>query len=115
MPGTRDAAFRFWSTLSTWMVTVEYGFEPVNAGKTLFRIRSSDGTVMIIALYVDDGLVAHKNDGAYAAFVKALATRFELSAESKEVTWYLGVRLQRDWEVGTLKLTQEQYVKDLLK
>eukprot|EP00961_Rhodomonas_salina_P184957 2497369-Rhodomonas_salina.1 len=67
---------------------------------------------MIIALYVDDGLVAHNNDGAYAAFVKALATRFELSAESKEVTWYLGVGLQRDWEAGTLKLMQEQYVKD---
>eukprot|EP00961_Rhodomonas_salina_P036133 485585-Rhodomonas_salina.1 len=50
--GTRDAAFRFWSTLSTWMV--ECGFEPVNADKTLFRLRSSDGTVMIIALYVDD-------------------------------------------------------------
>eukprot|EP00961_Rhodomonas_salina_P002841 38898-Rhodomonas_salina.1 len=91
---------------------VVYGFEPVNADKTLFQLRSSDGTVMIIALYVDDGLVAHSNDGAYTAFVKALATRFELSAESKEVTWYLGVGLQCNWEAGTLKLTQEQYVKD---
>eukprot|EP00961_Rhodomonas_salina_P043111 579629-Rhodomonas_salina.1 len=70
---------------------------------------------MIITLYVNDGLVAHNNNGAYEAFVKALATRFEQSTESKEVTWQLGVGLQRDWEAGTLKLTQEQYGKDLLK
>eukprot|EP00961_Rhodomonas_salina_P261101 3528580-Rhodomonas_salina.1 len=30
--GTRDSAFRFWQTWSTWMV--DYGFEPVNADKT---------------------------------------------------------------------------------
>eukprot|EP00961_Rhodomonas_salina_P154144 2076412-Rhodomonas_salina.1 len=44
---------------------------------------------MIIALYVDDGLVAHNSDAAYSTFIKALATRFELSADSTEVSWYL--------------------------
>eukprot|EP00961_Rhodomonas_salina_P117242 1578170-Rhodomonas_salina.1 len=111
--GTRDAAFRFWKTLSDWMI--EYGFEAVNADKTLFRIKKYDGTLMIIALYVDDGLTAHNNDAEYAKFILALSERFELSTESTEVSWYLGVGIQRDWAKGTISLTQQQYVNDLLK
>eukprot|EP00961_Rhodomonas_salina_P279934 3781534-Rhodomonas_salina.1 len=70
---------------------------------------------MIIALYVDDGLTAHNNDAEYAKFIKALSERFELSVESTEVTWYLGVGILRDWSKGTIKLTQHQYVNYLLK
>eukprot|EP00961_Rhodomonas_salina_P102477 1378562-Rhodomonas_salina.1 len=62
---------------------------------------------MIIALYVDDGLVAHNSGAAYSTFIKALATRFELSADSTEVSWYLGISIQRDWEKGTIKLSQK--------
>eukprot|EP00961_Rhodomonas_salina_P050859 682925-Rhodomonas_salina.1 len=65
---------------------VDYGFEPVNTDKTLFKLNRDDGTVMIMALYVDDGLVAHNSDLVYAEFIKALSERFELSAESEEVT-----------------------------
>eukprot|EP00961_Rhodomonas_salina_P034815 468843-Rhodomonas_salina.1 len=79
---------------------VDYGFEPVNADKTLFKLNRDDCTVMIVALYVDDGLVAHNSDVVYAEFVKALSERFELITESEEVrvTWYLGVGIQRDWK-----------------
>eukprot|EP00961_Rhodomonas_salina_P122235 1645941-Rhodomonas_salina.1 len=59
---------------------IDYGFQPVNADKTLFSLNRDDGTVMIIALYVDDGLTAHNNDTEYAKFIKALSERFELSA-----------------------------------
>jgi len=59
--------------------------------------------------------VAHNSDTGYEEFVQALAKCFELRAESKEVTWYLGVEIQHNWTDGTLKLTQEQYVIDLLK
>eukprot|EP00961_Rhodomonas_salina_P265514 3589292-Rhodomonas_salina.1 len=80
--GCRDSARKFWETLSTWME--QYCFESVNADKTLFRLKHNDGTVMIVALYVDDGLVAHNSDEQYAKFIKALSERFELSAESTE-------------------------------
>eukprot|EP00961_Rhodomonas_salina_P067311 903967-Rhodomonas_salina.2 len=110
--GCCDASQVFHKTFSTWLM--EYGFEALDADRTLFKLKTDDGTVMILALYVDDGLVSHNNDKAYAIFIKALSTRFELSAESTEVSWYLGVSIQRDWVKGTIKLSQEQYVKDLL-
>eukprot|EP00961_Rhodomonas_salina_P111385 1498693-Rhodomonas_salina.1 len=70
---------------------------------------------MIIALYVDDGLTVHNNKEEYTKFITALSARFELSADSTEVSWYLGVGVVLDWVAGTIKLTQEQYVTDLLK
>eukprot|EP00961_Rhodomonas_salina_P199469 2690437-Rhodomonas_salina.1 len=74
-----------------------------------------DGKVIIVALYVDDGLVAHNSDSEYQIFINVLSKRFELSADAAEVSWYLGVSITRDWEKGTLKLSQEQYINDLLK
>jgi len=52
---------------------LEYGFEAVNADKTLFRIKKDNGTLMIIALYIDDRLTAHNNDEEYAKFILALS------------------------------------------
>ena len=66
------------------------------------------------ALYVDDGLVSTTSDKEYALFIKALKQRFELSADDSEVTWYLGVSVKRDMAKGTLQLTQEQYITDML-
>mmetsp|Transcript_49639 Transcript_49639/g.101360 ORF Transcript_49639/g.101360 Transcript_49639/m.101360 type:complete len:638 (-) Transcript_49639:44-1957(-) len=109
--GLRDSAFRFHKTLSDWMC--DYGFTPLNADRTMFKLERNGATI-IVALYVDDGLCAHDSDVEYGLFIDALAKRFELSAEATEVSWYLGVAVERDWEKGTLKLTQQQYVKDLL-
>eukprot|EP00961_Rhodomonas_salina_P137926 1855426-Rhodomonas_salina.2 len=85
---------------------------------SLYGLRDSarDGKVIIVALYVNDGLVAHNCDTEYQKFINALSQRFELSADANEVSWYLGVLITCDWEQGTMKLSQEQYyVNDLLK
>eukprot|EP00961_Rhodomonas_salina_P294048 3934228-Rhodomonas_salina.1 len=93
---------------------MEYGFTALDADRTMFKLER-DGKVIIVALYVDDGLVAHNCDTGYQKFINALSQRFELSADANEVSWYLGVSITRDWERGTMKLSQEQYVNDLLK
>ena len=110
--GLRDSAARFHKTLSDWMVS--YGFIPLDPDCTMFKLELN-GSTIYVALYVDDGLVAHNSDAEYKLFINALSKRFELSMDAKEVSWYLGVSITRDWENGTLKLSQEQYVNDLLK
>eukprot|EP00961_Rhodomonas_salina_P273345 3693487-Rhodomonas_salina.1 len=87
----RDSAYRFHKTLSDWMI--EYGFTTVDADCMMFKLER-EGTVVIRALYVDD---------------------CPLSTDAAEVSWYLSVSITRDWEKGTLKLSQEQCIKDLLK
>eukprot|EP00961_Rhodomonas_salina_P008746 118907-Rhodomonas_salina.1 len=110
--GCSDSTRKFWETLSTWME--QYCFQAVNTDKTLLCLKHYDWTLMIIALYVNDGLIAHNSNEDYAKFIKALSERFELSAESTKVTWYLGVGVERNWGQGLIKLVQTQYVNDLL-
>ena len=110
--GLRDAAFRFHKTLADWMT--EYGFVPLDPDRTMFKLER-DGATIIVATYVDDGLCAHDSDSEYLKFIVALSERFELSAPTEEVSWYLGVSIQRDWINGTIKLSQKQYVCDLLE
>ena len=44
-----------------------------------------------------------------------MSKRFELSTDAKEVSWYLGVSVERNWKTRSLKICQSQYVNDLLK
>eukprot|EP00961_Rhodomonas_salina_P134328 1806754-Rhodomonas_salina.1 len=67
------------------------GFEPIDADRTLFKLKTGNGTIMIVALYVDDRLVAHNSNVDYAKFIEALSKCFKLSSNAKEVSWYLGV------------------------
>eukprot|EP00961_Rhodomonas_salina_P023445 314817-Rhodomonas_salina.1 len=62
---------------------IEYGFTALDADCTMFKLER-DGKVIILALYVDDGLVAHNSDSKYQTFIEALSKRFELSADAAE-------------------------------
>ena len=110
--GLRDAAYRFHKTLSDWLL--DYGCEALDADRTMFRYNGNNGT-MIISLYVDDGLVSTDSVEEYRRFITALQERFELSADDKEVSWYLGVQVKRDIEAGWLHLNQEQYIDKVLE
>lgn len=85
----------------------------MDADSTMFRMQGKDRT-MIVSLYVDNGLVTHDSDIKYARFIKALSTKFELSDDTAEVSWYLGVSVIRDYVKGTIKLSQKQYINNLL-
>ena len=60
-------------------------------------------------------MVSWHSDEEYQFFIQVLSTRFKLSTAANEVFWYLRVSVEHDWEKGTIKLSQEQYVNDLLK
>ena len=109
--GLRDSAARYHKVMDDWMLN--YGFEAIDNDHTMFKFKGEHGT-LTVALYVDDRLVASTSDKEYKLFIKALKTRFELSAEDTEVTWYLGVSVKRDTVKGTLQLSQEQYINDML-
>jgi hypothetical protein len=109
--GLKNSAYLFHKSLSTWML--DYGFKAIDSDETMFRYVGEHGT-LILALYVDDGLVACSSDKEYEIFIEALKERFELSTETKEVSWYLGVSVKRDLKNGTLHLSQEKYINDLL-
>eukprot|EP00961_Rhodomonas_salina_P024877 335118-Rhodomonas_salina.1 len=109
--GLKDAAFRYHCTFTEWLI--EYGCEPLDSDRTMFKYVGDHGS-LIISIYVDDGLVSTDSDEEYKIFINALQDRFELSADDSEVTWYLGVSVHSDRQKGYVHLNQEKYINDML-
>eukprot|EP00961_Rhodomonas_salina_P158191 2129584-Rhodomonas_salina.3 len=71
-------------------------------------------SVILLTLFVDDGLCATNDTEMYEQFVKDLGEQFELG-EAGLLNWYLGVSIKQDLQAGTTTLSQKQYVIDLLE
>jgi len=109
--GLRQAPACFHHLLEKWLL--KYGFTPIGADRVTFQYQKGKD-IIILSLYVDDGLAATNNDTLYAKFLEDLGNEFELSA-CGELTWYLGVKVTQNLVDGTTFIGQQQYVKQLLE
>lgn len=109
--GTKQASRLFAQALCEWLV--EYGFVKIDDDDTLFRL-DVGGEFIILSTYVDDGIACHSSQAIFDDFLSALSKRFEISSKG-ELNLFCGVTIDYDREAGTLKMGQEQYVKDTLR
>jgi hypothetical protein len=109
--GLRQAPALFAYTLRDWML--QYGFVPVGDDDTLYRYEK-DGEVLIVSMYVDDGLACSNSSARYEHFLNALQQRFTIS-NAGPLTEYLGMRIQRDRANGWIMLDQQKYCEELLQ
>ena len=89
------------------------GFEQSKAGPCTFRKVVDEVVVMIVGVYVDDLLVGGSEEDCeslLASLNKKLPTN-----DLGECTWYDTCGIERDVELGTIKLSQEAYVESLMK
>jgi hypothetical protein len=109
--GTRQGS-RIWyedmrDTLS------ELGYTRTEADHAVF-VRPSDGIPDIITLYVDDmGLISESLKRIIQD--KEALSRFYQMTDLGEMGWILGIRITRDREKGTLALSQEKFIKEILE
>eukprot|EP00961_Rhodomonas_salina_P270361 3652594-Rhodomonas_salina.1 len=68
-------------------------------------------SIILLLLYVNDGICATNDEKLYKQFLKDLSVEFELSDQGR-CEWYLGVRIQQDLANKRTPLTQTQYAKD---
>lgn len=68
---------------------------------------------MIVAVHVDDMAIFSSDDAAMARIKKELAGYFTITGLG-ELKQIVGMEVERDWERGTLKLSQSQYIKKIL-
>lgn len=68
----------------------------------------------MLLVYVDDLLMALNSGRMIQTVKKLLSSEFEMT-ELGEPTWLLGVKITRDKNRGTLRLSQRQYIVDVLK
>lgn len=101
---------RCWSKrFNTFLI--QAGFKVSEADSCLF-IRKKGDKKLIIALYVDDGLVMSTHQQEIESFVKELEKEFKITV--KPVSYYLGLEIERS-EDGSIKISQQAYAKKILE
>lgn len=88
-----------------------YGLKVSEADPCLFY-SVHDGHKLIIALYVDDGLVAAQNDDDLNMFLSELCSEFCVTVSPAGC--FLGLQI-RQLEDGSVTVSQENYIKKILQ
>jgi len=86
-------------------------FRQSDADQCLF-IMKTDSVTLILALYVDDGLVAATDDTALSELAQKLRVEFKITM--KPVTYFLGIEIDQQSD-RSVKIHQSAYTKKLLK
>lgn len=88
------------------------GFAALEADHCIY-VRRQLGSIIIIALYVDDLLIAASRLADLSQFKQNLAAEFDME-DLGEASFILGIELQRDRNARTISITQSAYVTTLL-
>ena len=102
---------RQWAGLLVETV-VEFGMEQSRADPCVFRMVMDGKVELIMAVHVDDIVIA-RSDKTCRDSHAALITKFPTN-NLGELTWYTGSAFKRNWELGTLEITQMAFVESML-
>ena len=91
---------------------VEYSMEQCRIDPCVFRMVVDGKVELSMAVHVDDIVIAGSNETC-RYFHAALTTKFPTS-NLGELTWYTGCAFKRNWELGTLEITQKAFVERML-
>ena len=92
---------------------IEHGFEQCKAGPCVFRKVVDGAVVMIVGVYVDDLFIGGSEEDC-ESLLASLNKKFPTN-DLGECTWYDGCGIERDVELGAIKLSQEAYAESLIK
>ena len=88
-----------------------YGLRQLDADKCIYSSRS--GPRIILALYVDDGLLACESKEVMKDLLVELDSRFKITTGHPNC--FVGLELIRDREKGTISLHQSNYIRRMLE
>ena len=108
----------FASDSSTNLATVikglkKFGWKRTQSDPCVY-VYTSGNIIVILTVYVDDILITGGDQQLVDQKKKELTDRFEMT-DMGEVKRILGIDVQRDYEQGTLAISQEHYVNTLLE
>lgn len=90
---------------------LDLGFKISEADQCLF-IREEGGKKLLVALYVDDGLIAATDEEDSRKFINELKLKFKIT--SKPASYFLGLEIEH-LEDGSVKIGQEAYATKVLQ
>ena len=88
-----------------------YGFRQNKSDNCVF-VGKLNSAKVILALYVDDGLVLSKSEDAVKLVLEKLKEEFQITIGN--VKHFIGMEIERDRKNRTIKIKQEQYINRML-
>ena len=89
------------------------GFKETQSDTALYT-KGTGRSKILIGLYVDDLLIASEDESAIRGLKEGLQEVFKMT-DIGDVNTVLGIKIQRNREKGTLTMSQQKYVEDILK
>ena len=117
--GLRNASATYHKKLHGWFM--EHGFVQADDDGVLFRktfprADGADADVIIVSMFVDDGLSLYSNEKHYKDFMTEFGKTFTLSNDAiLENEKYLGMQFRYDRIAGRLSICQSQYIESMLQ
>jgi hypothetical protein len=79
-----------------------------------FKKCQIDCSTCYLALYVDDLLIFNKETTVVKKVKKSLSREFEMK-DLRDLVFFLGIQVARDWNHKTIMLGQLKYISEILK
>ena len=109
--GTKQEGCVWYNNIRTTLKTM--GYTCTESDHAIF-IHFQDGKVSIIALYVDDFTMACEDLAIIEQDKEELKKHYQMT-DLGELTWILGMHVTWDHKAGQIDLSQQKYIKEILK
>ena len=109
--GLKQAGRIWWQQIDAYLKTC--GFESSSSDPCIYT-RRAKGDIMIIAIYVDDLILASSTTSALDKMESTLRMRYSMKA-SCDLSYILGIKVQHDKATGNITLSQEAYARSILE
>jgi hypothetical protein len=104
---------REWNLTLNKFMTEDCGFRQLQIEKCLYIKQKSDGSYMIVCMYVDDLVIAYSDKGMLDSFTNKIKTKFKIT-QSDSLQKTLGFQIERTREGGVF-MHQKSYITDVVK
>jgi len=111
MNGTKQAAFN-WNELANKLL-IDLGFTATISDPCLYFKYNNNNKLSLVGLYVDDFRCASEDESELNKIMLHFKEHYSIKEQPEN--WWLGIKVDHDREAGTLKISQEQYILNLLK
>ena len=110
--GLKQGSRQWYQNFDTFMHSQE--FKRSQEDYCLYTKKLSDGSQIILILFVDDMLIAGMSKSEIANLKQILSSQFAMK-DLGEANHFLGMHIKRNRKNGILELSQESYIKKVLQ
>ena len=109
--GMKNSSLAWHNDLKATLIKI--GFKQSQSEPCLFTFRRAS-TVCHLIVHVDDIMFVHNNRLLHRELFEALQKKYKFSA-SGPLSWYLGMKVEREKSTGDILLSQTAYIDTLLR